>query len=216
VPCVGTPARSCDRRPGTELHEAELGEELHLIEDQMLRGELVAASLVGGHPAEVDEPTDRRDFASGRAEHAAVRANEPPLSRGDRALAEDPQSSRRPSGNASENAPRNASTSSRPRIDAPGATNSASSVHGSASVRRPLNASTCRSTTCLASAMSPYLLSELRMPILAAARSWGESLRPYRWVPPAATHSDRRARPPRVALVPAPPAPRGRPGDRPR
>jgi hypothetical protein len=46
VPGVGAAAGSCDRRPGTERHEAELGEELHLREEQMLRGELVAASLV--------------------------------------------------------------------------------------------------------------------------------------------------------------------------
>ena len=45
-PSVGTPlGRAVDGR-WQDLHEAELGEELHLIEKQMLRGELVAASLV--------------------------------------------------------------------------------------------------------------------------------------------------------------------------
>jgi hypothetical protein len=161
--CVPSSAtRSCDRRLGTDLHEAELGEELDLIEEQMLGGELVAASLVSGHPAEVDEPTGGRDLASGRAKHAAVRPNEPPFSAATEPPPNTRESSRRPSGNASQNAPRNASTSSRPRNDAPGATNSASSVHGSASAWRALNASTCRSTTCFASAMSPYLLCELR------------------------------------------------------
>ena len=96
-----------------------------MIEDQMLGGEFIAASLVSGHPAEVDEPTGGRDLAGGRAEHAAVRANEPPLGCGDGALAEDLETSRRPSGNAYQNAPGKASTPSRPRIDAPGATNSA-------------------------------------------------------------------------------------------
>jgi hypothetical protein len=44
VPCVGRIDRSTVGNK--TLHEAELGEELHLIEKQMLRGELVAASLV--------------------------------------------------------------------------------------------------------------------------------------------------------------------------
>ena len=140
-------------------HQSELAEQLGLIEVEMFRGQLVAANLVTRHPAEVDVPSRGSDIARRRAHDTGVRTNEPALGGDERSFGEKARRLKTPSGNASQNTPRRPRTSPRPRIDAFGATNSASSLHGSASASRALNASTCRSTTRLGSAIRPYLLS---------------------------------------------------------
>src|SRR5215217_6345550 len=69
-------------------HQAELTEQLGLIEVEMLRGQLFAANVVARHPAEVDVPSSGWDLAFGRAHDAGVRADKPAFGGGDGSFGE--------------------------------------------------------------------------------------------------------------------------------
>ena len=145
------------RRSGRR-HQSELAEQLGLIEVEMFRGQFVAANLVSRHPAKVDLPSRDRDVPCRRAHDPGVRADEPALDGDDGSFDEKARRLKTPVRKRVPEHTEEAQNSSRPCTDAFGATTSASSLHGSASASRALNASTCRSTTRLGSAIRPYLL----------------------------------------------------------
>jgi hypothetical protein len=150
-----SPARSDDRCfadsgpgggegfPALAGEEAELAEEVHLVEEQMLGLQRVAVGRVNRRPPELNGSSRRLDIAVGGVEHTSTGARDGPFGRCGRPLGEELLDLEAESGNASWNTARKSMTLSRPLTWAPGAVISASAAHGSASPSRSLTASMC-------------------------------------------------------------------------
>ena len=78
-----------ERLSGTSREEAELAEESHLIEEQVLGLQRVAVGDVNRRPLELNSLSCRRDIAVGGVEHTIMGAGEGPFGRCGRPVGEE-------------------------------------------------------------------------------------------------------------------------------